>query len=578
MFCHKCGAKTIEGAEFCQKCGAKLVVDIPVEQPVETPPNNQVQQSAADPRVDPVQQPALTKMNTSGKKKSKLPIIIGITGVVIVAAIVLVVLNWGGKADYEATVRAYTPYATSQGMPYTCGEVFDKYVPDADWKVRESGDVHYVDISGIAKGAEREITVTVQVEAEEDRAVMKPASVKLDGAELSENAFFALFVAYDEKDDDLSHLKDLISEVDFALRGGELSGVFSDEATGISFRYPDWWAALDTPSEYEIVDMISPRNSGNHITTFKVSMTFDVLDVFSGDETAVKNSLGDNCTLLNYGDIMLGDIPAKALTYQTKGLNGNDDIVVTFWYMIGEDVYRVACSYAEFTSAIYEPIFQAIMESYTIENAAGSYGGPVNSMEEAQRLVENWIVDHPMKEMTGVGNGAAANDVASISAEYFVFELWIEPREYAGLVYVRKSDGYMTFKQFDSEEGISLDEWYEEWYMKLYNGESTTNDAPSEYITFVYDGDEGSWITIYSDGTFTMQENVYTAYLTISGTYEESDLGLKFHIERSFSGFVGEDVEEFEMVFKESGMMEYRGDWIGSTVPGTIYILDQYYL
>lgn len=472
MYCHKCGAKAIESAEFCQKCGAKLIVDIPVEQPVVTAQNNQVQQSAADSRVDPVQQPVLAPMNASGKRKSKLPIIIGIIGVIVVAA-VLVALNWEGKADYEATVRAYTPYAESYGMPYTCGEVFEKYVPDADWKVRESGDVHYVDISGIAKGSDRELTMTVQVEAEEDRAVMKPTSVKLDGAELSENAFFALFVAYDEKDDDLSHIEDLISEVDFALRGGELSGVFSDEATGISFCYPDWWAELDTPSEYEIVEMISPRNSENHITTFKVSITFDVLDVFSGDESAVKKSLGEDCTFLDYGDIMLGDIPAKALTYQTKGLNGNDDIVVTFWYMIGEDVYRVACSYAASTSAIYGPMLQAIMESYTV------------------------AVDE-----SGVG-------------------------------------------------------------------------SPVEHITLVYDGDEGSWITLYSDGTFIMQVNVYAAYLTVSGTYEESDRGFKFHVERSFSGFIGDDVDEFEMVVRGYGMMEYQGDWIGTTAPGTIYLLDE---
>lgn len=27
MFCPKCGAKALDGAEFCQKCGAKLITD-----------------------------------------------------------------------------------------------------------------------------------------------------------------------------------------------------------------------------------------------------------------------------------------------------------------------------------------------------------------------------------------------------------------------------------------------------------------------------------------------------------------------------------------------------------------------
>lgn len=385
MFCHKCGTQIAEGADFCHKCGTKVVYTDTVQRSVDA------SAPIIEQQTDPSQQPSSVSMEISTKKKSTLPIIVGIIGVVVVA-VVLVVLNWGGKVDYKATVRAYTPYATSQGIPYACGEVFDQYIPDADWKVRESGDVHYVDISGIAKGTDREMTVTVQVETEEDRAVMKPTSVKLDGIELSENTFFALFVAYDEKDNDLSRIEDLISEVDFALRGGELSGVFSDEATGISFCCPDWWAELETTGEYEIVDMISPRNCESHITTFKVSMTFDVLDVFSGDESAVKKSLGEDCTFLSYGDVMLGDMPAKTLTYQTKGLNGNDDIVVTFWYMIGEDVYRVACSYAASTSAIYEPIFQAIMESYTIESIVGSLTKDTTLVYEGDE--ESWITLH----------------------------------------------------------------------------------------------------------------------------------------------------------------------------------------
>lgn len=347
---------------YLKTSGGKRIVGISMEQPTEAQQASLVQQTTLAPTDSPE------------RKKFKLPIIVGVAAIAVIALAVFVALNWGGKTDYVATVRAYTPYANSQGIPYTCGEVFDQYIPDADWKVRESGDVHYVDIGGIANGTDKELAVTIQVKAEEDLALMEPVSITLGGEELTDDAFFALFVAYDEKDDNLSNIEDLINEVEFALRGGELLGKFSDEATGISFSYPDWWAELDTPGEHAIVDIISPRNNGNHTTKFDVMITFDTLDVFSGDEAAVKNSLGEDCTLLDYGDVMLGDIPAKALSYQTKGLNG-DDVVVTFWYMIGKDVYRVACSYAASTSAIYEPIFDSIMESYTATTIDLCYKG-----------------------------------------------------------------------------------------------------------------------------------------------------------------------------------------------------------
>ena len=36
VFCHKCGTKAIEGAQFCQKCGAKLINDDEKQPPIHT--------------------------------------------------------------------------------------------------------------------------------------------------------------------------------------------------------------------------------------------------------------------------------------------------------------------------------------------------------------------------------------------------------------------------------------------------------------------------------------------------------------------------------------------------------------
>lgn len=192
--------------------------------------------------------------------------------------------------------------------------------------------------------------------------------------------------------------------------------------------------------------------------------------------------------------------------------------------------------------------------------------GSVNSMDEAQMLVEDWMDTHPMGVMAGVGTGAPANEVPSIGDEYYVLELWEAPREFCGMIYVRKSTGEMTFHDPISDEEISLDDWYEEW--------SSRNPIdPDEHTSFVAAGDTESWINLYRDGTFSMQVNLYVGYGTLSGAYEISDLGYKFHVEeRSFSGYTGDNVEDFEMILRDDEL-EYQGEEIGTTASGTVYKL-----
>ncbi|MDE7245137.1 MAG: zinc-ribbon domain-containing protein, partial [Oscillospiraceae bacterium] len=84
MFCSKCGTKALDGAEFCQKCGARLIADAPAKQ-------------SATPQANPVQQLNPIPKNTSKKKKSKLPVILGIGALMVVLLIVLASI--GGKEE-----------------------------------------------------------------------------------------------------------------------------------------------------------------------------------------------------------------------------------------------------------------------------------------------------------------------------------------------------------------------------------------------------------------------------------------------------------------------------------------------
>lgn len=351
MFCPKCGNQLPDEAAFCPKCGSKLS-----EVEFAEATSSKTEKATPMPQKDAEAKPK--KRST----KFKVGVLLGVVALLVL----LIALCSGGdeEIDYKATVRAYKPYAESQGISYTCGQVFDQYLSNAAWTVRESDGGANVDINGTAKGTDEELAVTIQVDMMGGSARFTTGPVKLGGEELSENAFFALFVACDQQDEDLSHIGELIAEVDLALGGGELLGTFTDLATGVSFRYPEWWVDPGTSSEYEIASLLSPRNNANHRAQFKVSRTFDAHGVFSGDAAAVQASVNEIGTFLDYGDAMLGDVPAKVLSYQMPGLNG-DDTVVSFWYTDGQEVYQVACSYSDSASALYGPIFQAIMESYT---------------------------------------------------------------------------------------------------------------------------------------------------------------------------------------------------------------------
>lgn len=99
MFCPKCGAKALDGAEFCQKCGAKLSTD----------------------RVDQKQTEADTQQTKMGnalqdkpkkKKSKKLPIILA--AVVLVFVVILIAANSNDLAERGEQAQKDEEYIKSQ--------------------------------------------------------------------------------------------------------------------------------------------------------------------------------------------------------------------------------------------------------------------------------------------------------------------------------------------------------------------------------------------------------------------------------------------------------------------------------
>jgi hypothetical protein len=147
----------------------------------------------------------------SKKKSKKLPIIIAAVAAVIVIIIIAASMGGGDRIDYVATVKAHQPFR-SQDMPYTYGDVFNKYIQSAEWISYASGDLTYVDVSGTVVGTASNLVVTISVAPNPnnpDGALINPVSLKVGTTRTqSQNeaveALLDIFSAYDEGWEDIS--------------------------------------------------------------------------------------------------------------------------------------------------------------------------------------------------------------------------------------------------------------------------------------------------------------------------------------------------------------------------------------
>ena len=384
MYCHKCGQELPDQALFCPSCGTKVTYGEPASQdaapvtpippgsaapsskqffpenPSSTIPAPAVNPSAGTPKPEP-------------KKKAKRGILIGglsAAGVVLVAVVLFVVLNWK-SVDYVASVQAFQPFYHSQGLPYTYGEVLDEYLPDAEWSaVKEGKGIATVEVSGTAKGLEEEVKLSVQMAPnpeDPNGSLYTLESVSLGDATFSDQGeaveiLYRLFLAYDRQVEDLSQV---LPETEV-----ELSQTFTDEAAGITFQYPENWVSVETDSEYTVISLIDSENDENSVANLMIQLSLDQnpFGIFTDEESAVEQAVNEFHTYVSMEDTTLGSVPAVELIYQTPGLKGTDR-VINYWYQRGEDVYQVICSFSELTSMKYAPIFEAILDSYQVAPA-----------------------------------------------------------------------------------------------------------------------------------------------------------------------------------------------------------------
>lgn len=165
MTCQNCGADMNENDAFCPSCGAR---NAPV------PSDSGGLQEMSGP------------VRERKKKVNVRGIIYAVLGVVV-AVMAVYELVQANKTDYIGSVKQYYTPFEEIGYTGTCGQVFGRYMPEADWTVREDGGSGLVKVRGpFGAASELEVSITVEpVEGEKDMAYYNVVSGVLDGEFLS---------------------------------------------------------------------------------------------------------------------------------------------------------------------------------------------------------------------------------------------------------------------------------------------------------------------------------------------------------------------------------------------------------
>ena len=372
MYCHKCGRELPERALFCPACGAKSVTS---EHDAPGAVSAVSVKNGSSTKPSPSGQPSVPAGAPGPKASSKKKVILGVISalvVVVAVAAVLVALNWN-SVDYVASVKAFQPFNV-QDMPYTYGEVLDKYIEGAEWKATEgekgSDLLATVDVSGTAKGLEQECQVSIQVSPnpeDPEGALFRPQSATVGDVEVSGDSetaqfLYSWFLAYAMQADDLSMV--------ISSDPVELTQSFEDEASGITFSYPENWMQVEPDGEFDVVSLIDSANNASSVARLEIQVAVDTnpFGIFTDDDSSIEEAVNEYHTFVSVNDFTLGGMPAVELVYLTDGLNGTD-MVVNYWYDRGEETYQVICSFSELTSLKYGPIFEEIIDSFQIAPA-----------------------------------------------------------------------------------------------------------------------------------------------------------------------------------------------------------------
>lgn len=258
----------------------------------------------------------------------------------------------------------------------------------------------------------------------------------------------------------------------------------------------------------------------------------------------------------------------------------------TYYYVANQGFFRVdmLCSVPQ--SSEFIRFFDAVMDSYTITVFPEPTEEPALSPTQyIQMVTGGYRIDDP--EFT---YGDAFNSFfSSPHWEFFISEDDEKIVEFTGDCTYRDTPvtaciQFVIYEEDETFEAVWLDfnevpqdtitmnalisTAFEELEEAVYG---PANEWAASEHSYMRENDLYAAITFYPDGTFSMVANLYEGLGNVYGTYTVLDDRLSCQVEsRDFGGFVGDDVQEFEMIFAGDNL-QYSGSQIGTCVDGSIY-------
>lgn len=155
-----------------------------------------------------------------------------------------------------------------------------------------------------------------------------------------------------------------------------LSQNYTNEAEGISFKYPSAWKVVPDTSWNEYYDeselenvMVVLENGQKNQENYSLleimkfaSDKAEIDKIFSATESDFTEAFSEETTINLLSDISLDGVPARMLVYTMN----KDECCRRYYYAVGNTMYRVDFLYLASQAESLGRFFDAIMESYKI--------------------------------------------------------------------------------------------------------------------------------------------------------------------------------------------------------------------
>jgi hypothetical protein len=188
---------------------------------------------------------------------------------------------------------------------------------------------------------------------------------------------------------------------------------------------------------------------------------------------------------------------------------------------------------------------EAESNTVSIENSARL------TSDEAVRLVEIWLDNHPLAVNTEAimfGENDDAYNVNLYQGGFFAS------------VYVDKTTRELYILWDDM---VSLDDWYYSKYGSSQNQNSGLTGTSWILSNSVGSGDSSTTIS-FDDNSFSLRVNIYEGMGIVTGTYKVQGSSIVCAVSgRDFSGFIGDNVNEFQFQIQNGNEIIYTGQNIG---------------